>query len=240
MIHVTLFGAAGRMGRAIVKALNGESDIRISHAVESSKHCGIDLGGIVTEPESASVVKDCDVVVDVSLPASALEHALLAENAGKPILIGTTGFLPEQLEQLAGLSVPHIIAPNLSVGVNLLFEMLPKMRRILGDAFDVGIVETHHKHKLDAPSGTAKRMAEALNEAGPAVQVVSLRVGEVVGEHRVTFAAEGEQIEVIHRAESRMAFARGVAPAVRFLKDRKPGRFSMSDVLGLGDGKDRS
>ena len=240
MIRVALFGASGRMGRAVVQALSAESDIELVQAIETESHAGIDLGGIVTVSNGPSLVLDADVCVDVSLAEAAMRHAKLAEAAGTPILIGATGFSDEQRKELDTLKVAQINAPNLSVGVNMLFEVAPLIRRILGPAYDVGLVDIHHKHKLDAPSGTAKKLAEGLNREGPEVQVVSLRVGEVVGEHKITFAVDGEQIELTHRAESRMAFARGVAPAVRFLVDKVGGQYSMADVLGLNDGANRT
>ena len=240
MIRVALFGASGRMGRAVVQALQAEADIELAHAVEAPGREGIDLGGIVTETDQPGTSRDVDLFVDVSIAEGTVAHAKMADKAGIPILIGTTGFTEEQLSELDKLQVAHIIAPNLSIGINMLFEMAPRIRKILGDRYDVGIVDTHHRHKLDAPSGTANKLAAKLNEVGPEVQVVSLRIGEVVGEHRITFAVDGEQIELIHRAESRMALARGVPPAVRFLAGKKSGRYSMADVLGLSDGKDRS
>lgn len=239
MIRVALFGASGRMGRAVVQALSGESDIELVQAIETESRAGIDLGGITTISDT-NLQLDADVCVDVSLAEAAVHHAKLADKAGLPILIGATGFSVEQLAELDQLQVAQINAPNLSVGINMLFEMAPLIRRILGTDYDVGLVDIHHKHKLDAPSGTAKKLADGLNREGPEIQIVSLRVGEVVGEHKITFAVDGEQIELTHRAESRLAFARGVAPAVRFLVDKQGGQYSMADVLGLNDGANRT
>ncbi len=233
MITVTLFGAGGRMGRAVAAALAGESDIALAHAVEAPERAGGEVAGLPLEADDPRGAFEADVWVDVSLAAAACEHALRAEESGTPILIGATGFTARQSERLHRLGCAHLIAPNLSLGVNLLLALLPRIRRVLGTGYDAGIVETHHRHKRDAPSGTAKALAAALEAEGPEVQVRSLRLGEIVGEHCVRFAAEGEEIELVHRAHSRMAFARGVAPAVRFLAGKRSGGFSMADVLGL-------
>lgn len=239
-IRVTVFGAGGRMGHAVVQALLAENDIEIAHAVESPDRAGGMVEGVPLVPDADDRTWESDVWVDVSLAAGAMKHARLADRHGIPILIGATGFNDEQRASLEKLGTAHIVAPNLSVGINLLFGLAPKIREILGDGFDTAVAETHHRHKLDAPSGTAARIAELLNAVGPEVQVTSLRIGEVVGEHRVVFAAEGEEIEIVHRAQSRMAFARGVAPAVRFLAGKTSGRYDMQDVLGLSDGANRS
>lgn len=240
MIRVALFGAAGRMGRAVVQALADEQDIELAWAIEAPANTGEHLGSITTVEDTPGNDWDADVWVDVTLAEAAMEHARAAERFGRPILIGATGFSPDQARELEALTNAHIVAPNLSVGVNLLFDLAPKIRRILGDRYDVGVIDTHHKHKVDAPSGTAKKLVEGLNREGPEVQVVSLRVGEVVGEHKIVFAVDGEQIELTHRAESRLAFARGVAPAVRFLAGKTSGSYSMADVLGLDRGANRT
>lgn len=232
MIRVALFGAAGRMGGMVLKALENEPDIDVVHAIESKGSDAGEINGIPLTVDDTSEAFESDVWVDVTLPDSAYRHALRAEELGRPILIGATGFSPEQVKRLEALSCAHIIAPNLSVGINMLLEELPRIRKILGSEYDVSIVDVHHRHKKDAPSGTAKKLAQQLERegAGP-VDIVSLRAGEVIGEHRILFATDGEQIEVTHRAESRMAFARGVAPAVRFLAGKTSGGFSMPDVL---------
>ncbi len=231
MITVTLFGANGRMGREVVEALTKEADIRIAHAVDVQAVAGQHVGDLTLEADLGNSDLSADVWVDVSLGSVAYTHALRAEELGIPILIGATGFSPDQAARLRDLKNAHIVAPNLSIGINLLFDLMPKMRTVLGDKYDVGIQETHHKHKLDAPSGTAKRLMEVLQEVGGPVQCVSLRLGEVVGEHHVVFASEGEEIEVIHRARSRQAFAQGVAPAVRFLSGKTEGEFSMANAI---------
>lgn len=231
-IRVTLFGAGGRMGSEVMKALSTERDIHVVHAVEREDQADRTVEGIELEADGRRVGADSDVLVDVSLADAAHEHALRAGELGIPILIGATGFSDEQRADIEAIPVAHIVAPNLSRGVNVLFDLATRAASALKE-FDSAIVDTHHRHKLDQPSGTAKKIHELLLTEGSKAQTVSVRVGEVVGEHRVVFAAEGETVELIHRASSRQALARGVAPAVRFLRGREPGRYSMADVLGL-------
>ncbi|MDP8207427.1 MAG: dihydrodipicolinate reductase C-terminal domain-containing protein [Candidatus Electryonea clarkiae] len=233
MVTTTIFGAGGRMGQEILAALETEDDINVAWAVDIFEHDGEKIGSVELTGDIPDKDFSANVWVDVSLADAAIEHAERAERAGIPILIGATGFNEEQTTYLENLKVAHIIAPNLSIGVNLLFDLAPKIRKILSDGYDVAVSETHHRHKIDAPSGTAKRLSELIEEVKGPVQTSSLRLGEVVGEHHVIFASDGEEIELIHRARSRMAFARGVAPAVRFLAGKKSGSYSMTDVLML-------
>ncbi|MFC2170753.1 4-hydroxy-tetrahydrodipicolinate reductase [Calditrichota bacterium] len=233
MITVTLFGAGGRMGQAVLSALDSQPDIEISWAVDVPERDGEEIGQIELTGDSGENDFLSDVWVDVSLAGAAFKHALKAEKSGIPIIIGATGFTKKQSEYLENMKTAHIIAPNLSVGVNLLFHLLPQIRKTLSGGYDVAIAETHHRHKLDAPSGTAKKLAEVIESVRGPVQTTSLRIGEVTGEHRIIFASEGEEIEIVHRARSRMAFAQGVAPAVRFLAGLDSGNYSMVDVLGL-------
>ncbi len=275
MITVTLFGAGGRMGSAAVEALLATDDIELKHAVDIPEISGEEIApGLILEADIIDIPIDgphplhADVWVDVSLTEPAFKHAKLAEELAVPVLIGATGFDEDQMAELLAFKNAHIIAPNLSPGVNLLFELLPKVRKVLGPDYDVAVHDVHHKHKKDAPSGTALRMVERLNEKieaptttqqanqsdtldgplfntmpnGPSsnkfdgfneVQVTSQRVGEVVGEHTITFTSAGEEITLKHRAFSRMALASGIAPAVRFLAARSEGSFTMAEVLGL-------
>ncbi len=235
-IKITLFGAAGRMGRAVIEALDKEDDISIIHAVDIQENSGQKILDFTIEPDSTDTDFGADVWVDVSLTESAYNHSLLAEQNNIPILIGATGFSDEQMKRLQDLNTAHIIAPNLSIGVNLLFELAPEAKKILGNKYDVAVTDIHHRHKKDSPSGTAKKFVDVLSDndnPGENIQVTSLRVGEVVGEHRILFASAGEEIELVHRARSRLAFAQGVAPAVRFLAGKSTGNYSMAEALGL-------
>jgi 4-hydroxy-tetrahydrodipicolinate reductase len=221
------------MGRAVLTALAGEEDIEVAFAVEAAEYAGREVDGVVTVADEDLPSLQADVWVDVSLADAAVRHAEAADELGVPLLVGATGFDDRQQAFLENLSTAHILAPNLSLGINLLAELAPVVRRALGEDYDVAVSETHHRHKLDAPSGTARLLARRLEEEGGQVQTASLRAGEIVGEHEILFAAGGERIRLSHSAESRQAFARGVAPAVRFLAGREDGAYTMADVLGI-------
>jgi len=196
------------------------------------------------------------ILIEFSVPEASLAHARQVARQGGRAVIGTTGFTPAQREELAqiGRSVPLLVSPNMSVGVNVAFKVLADMARLLGDEYDVEIVETHHRFKKDAPSGTALRMAEVVAEAlgrdlaksavydrhdklaersRKEIGMAALRSGDVVGEHTVTFGSLGERLELTHRAHSRDNFARGALRGARFIATARPGLYSMQDVLGL-------
>lgn len=221
-VRVLLVGAAGRMGQAIATAAQSPGVLIIP----------IDIGDAI----EASIA-DCDVVVDFSQPDATERNCAVAVAHGKPLVIGTTGQSPAQfrLIQDASKKVPVLLAANFSTGVNTLFWLTRKAAELLGDNFDLEIIETHHHLKKDAPSGTAKRLAEILKEARPAseVGVHSLRAGDVVGDHTVIFAAAGERLELTHKASSRETFALGALRAGRWVLGKPPGLYHMEDVLGL-------
>ena len=241
-IRVLLLGAKGRMGEAIAAAAEKAS---------ASIVAGLDLGD-----EIANDVGNCDVVIDFSHSSAADVLCRACRQASKPVVIGTTGHSEQErasIEQLAK-SVPVVFSPNFSVGVNALFWLTRKAAEMLGDGFDLEIVEAHHRLKKDAPSGTAKKLAEILCEvrgldyrknvkhgreglAGerPAdeIGVHSIRGGDVVGDHSVTFAGAGERLELTHKAASRETFAAGALRAARWVIGKPPGVYSMEDVLGL-------
>ena len=214
------------------------------------------LGVTVTADAAAAITRD-RVLVEFSVPEASLEHLRLVARAGARAVIGTTGFSAAQREEIAGLArqAAILVAPNMSVAVTLAFSLLRTMARALGDDYDVEITEIHHRYKKDAPSGTAVRMAEIVAEAlgrdlrkvgvygreglpgersGKEIGVMSLRSGDVVGEHTVSFGTLGERLELTHRAHSRDTFARGALRAVRWIAARGPGLYSMHDVLGIG------
>jgi 4-hydroxy-tetrahydrodipicolinate reductase len=213
------------------------------------------LGIPITGDPKAAIVQD-RMLVEFSVPEASLEHLRLVAAAGARAVIGTTGFSPAQREEIAALArrAAILVAPNMSVAVTLAFKVLALMATALGDSYDVEITETHHRFKKDAPSGTAVRMAEVIAEAlgrdlsqvgvygrhglpgertDKEIGVMSLRSGDVVGEHTVSFGALGERLELTHRAHSRDNFARGALRAVRFIAAAKPGLYSMQHVLGL-------
>jgi 4-hydroxy-tetrahydrodipicolinate reductase len=209
----------------------------------------------ITADAEAALGKD-RILIEFSVPEASLAHARLVARQGGRAVIGTTGFTPAQRDELAaiGRSIPILVAPNMSVGVNVAFRILADMARMLGDDYDVEIVETHHRFKKDAPSGTALRMAEVVAQAlgrdlaqtavydrhdklaertRKEIGMAALRSGDVVGEHTVSFGALGERLELTHRAQSRDNFARGALRAARFIASARPGLYSMQDVLGL-------
>jgi 4-hydroxy-tetrahydrodipicolinate reductase len=266
MADVVVAGAAGRMGNRLVALLQGESELRLVGALEAPGHpaLGRDAGEVagvgrlavpITADAEAALGKD-RILVEFSVPDASLAHARLVARQGGRAVIGTTGFTPAQRDELAaiGRSIPILVAPNMSVGVNVAFRILADMARMLGDDYDVEIVETHHRFKKDAPSGTALRMAEVVAQAlgrdlartavydrhgkvaersRKEIGMAALRSGDVVGEHTVSFGALGERLELTHRAQSRDNFARGALRAARFIASAGPGLYSMQDVLGL-------
>jgi len=241
-VRVLLVGAKGRMGQAIAAAAEAADAVIVA---------ALDLGDDVAKETSG-----CDVVVDFSHPSATDANRRACVAAGKPWVIGTTGHSDDEraLIEEAAKSLPVVLAPNFSVGVNALFWLTREAARLLGEDFDLEIVETHHRLKKDAPSGTAKRLAEILCEMRkldygkdvrhgreglvgerPAneIGVHSIRGGDVVGDHTVTFAGRGERLELIHKASSRETFAAGALRAAHWIVGRAPGLYSMEDVLGL-------
>jgi len=264
-VRVAVLGAAGRMGRAIVRTLSETEGANLAAAVDRPggpvlgqdagalagiAPLGIAVGGAPPEPGVA------DVWIDFSSAAATVANAQAASAAGAGLVVGTTGLAPDDRATLdrASHKIPVVLAPNMSVGVNLLLKLVADAARALGPDYDLEIVETHHRHKRDAPSGTALRLAEALCEAtgrdlgtaaryerhgdiGPRtaqeIGVQTLRGGDVVGDHTVFFLGQGERIEITHRASSRDTFARGAVRAALWLAQRGPGLYDMRDVLRL-------
>ncbi|PYJ38390.1 MAG: 4-hydroxy-tetrahydrodipicolinate reductase [Verrucomicrobia bacterium] len=222
-VRVLLIGAAGRMGRSVADLAKADPKIDII------AQC--DLGDPI-EP----AMKNCDVIIDFSQPGAIPEVCRTASNQRKSLVIGTTGHSQEQrrtIEKTAE-SVPIVFASNFSVGVNVLFWLTRKAAELLGQDFNPEIIETHHKMKKDAPSGTAKTLAEVSKTVQKKeIPIQSIREGEVVGEHTVIFTGPGERLELTHRAASREIFARGALRAAHWIMGKPPGLYSMQDVLGL-------
>jgi len=263
--RVALNGACGRMGRILIDLIDADDTLELVAALEASGHPNLGeavgaapsraLGtGRVTVTETLDV--DADVMIDFSLPAGTLACLPRCVERKVPMVIGTTGFDASQLAAIdrASKAVPIVFAPNMSVGVNLLFSLVGEVAKALGDDYDVEIVEMHHRFKKDAPSGTALKLAEKIAEAtGRAIPddavfgregkvgertskeigIHAVRGGDVVGEHTVSFTTAGERVELVHKASSRETFARGALRAARFVLKRKAGLYSMLDVLGL-------
>lgn len=268
-VRIAVIGAAGRMGRAIVRAIADETPgkARLTAASErpDSPDLGADAGTLAAAAGAPLGVAirgelpaagDADVWIDFSSPAATVEHARAAAAAGARMVIGTTGLGADQRHVIAEAAkrAAVVLAPNMSVGVNVLLKLVADAARALGPSFDLEIVEAHHRAKRDAPSGTALRLAEALAEAtgrdlektaryarqgdvGPRtaeeIGVQTLRGGDVVGDHTVFFFGLGERLELTHRASSRETFARGAVRAAEWVLAMPPGLYDMRDVLGL-------
>jgi 4-hydroxy-tetrahydrodipicolinate reductase len=265
-IRALVAGAGGRMGGRIVAALEGQQGIVLAGACEQAGHqavgcdagvvAGIGATDVVVRERLESVIGLGDVVIDFTSPAASLRHVELAVQHGTAVVLGTTGLSDEELATLekAARKIPIVFAPNMSVGVNLLFKVLGDVAAVLGDAYDVEIVEAHHRYKKDAPSGTAKKMAQVVAAAlrrdleqvavpgrsgmvgerkTEEIGIFAVRGGDIVGDHTVMFAGLGERIEITHRAHSRDTFARGAVRAAKWVVGRVPGLYDMMDVLGL-------
>jgi len=260
VIRAAVAGAAGRMGSRILAALREEKDFAITGAFErpDSDQVGREACGVpIAAGIEGALSQGTDVVIDFTAPAASLQNARVCAARGVALVIGTTGFSAGQKDELraAARKIPLLLAPNMSIGVNVLFRLVAEAARALGPAFEVEIVEMHHRMKRDAPSGTALRLAEVAAEAlglpgkeafvcqrqgetgerkSGTIGVQALRGGDVVGDHTVYFLADGERLELTHRAASRDNFARGALRAARWLAGRKPGFYGMHDVLGFG------
>jgi 4-hydroxy-tetrahydrodipicolinate reductase len=265
MTKVVVTGAAGRMGREIVRLVLATPGLELHGAVErAGPAVGLDAAALAGLPPAGVAVVDAlekalpgaGAVIDFTHFDASAAHAGRCAAAGVPIVIGSTGFTPEARARVAAAAgrIPVILSPNMSVGVNVLFELVRQAAAALGDAYDVEIVELHHKKKKDAPSGTAMRLAEVAVEAlgrdgardltfarhgmigeRPAreIGVQTVRGGDIVGEHTVYFCGDGERLELTHRATAREQFARGAVRAAAWVAGRKAGLYDMADVLGF-------
>jgi 4-hydroxy-tetrahydrodipicolinate reductase len=263
--RIAIAGSTGRMGRALIEALAQAGDFELKAALERSdnRFLGKDVGELVGAPCGVQISADlersltgCDVLVDFTRPEATLKHVEICRSRGIRMVIGTTGFTPEQKKEIGAASgdVAMVMAPNMSVGVNLTFKLLELTAQVLNEGYDVEIIEAHHRHKVDAPSGTALRMGEVIaqvlgrdlaecavygregvtGERKPAtIGFATVRGGDIVGDHTALFAGTGERVEITHRAASRATFALGALRAARFLAAKKTGLFDMQDVLGL-------
>ena len=264
-MKICVAGACGRMGRRILELTAADPDLEIGGAFEAPALAGAELvvgiesnnpEAVVVGSDAAAAIKQSDVLIDFTLPEPCVHNVGVAAEAGKPAVVGTTGLSEEQQAALARFAqkIPIVHAPNMSVGVNLLFKLTGEVASILGLDYNVEIVETHHNQKKDSPSGTAVRLGERAAEAlgldygsdavhgregivgiRPTRQIGmhAVRGGDVVGEHTVSFIGNGERIDLAHRAQNRDNFARGALRAARFVVDANPGLYDMQDVLGL-------
>lgn len=265
MIRIIVAGASGRMGRMLIRAVSEASGAELMGATErpGSGWIGQDAGALAGLPELGVIVTDdlaacpeADAVIDFTAPQATLAHAAIAAERGMRMVIGTTGFEPGMLDELERTlaGTPVVMAANYSVGVTLSLELIRRAAAVLGEDYDAEIFEAHHKHKVDAPSGTALAMGRALadgrgvdlderavyaregitgpREAGT-IGFSVVRGGNIVGEHKAMFIADEERVEIHHMASDRMVFARGAVRAAAWLAGQGPGWYDMRDVLGL-------
>ncbi len=267
MTRIAITGAAGRMGRVLIEAVNADEQAQVGAAIvlADDPMAGVDVGAIAglgsvlnvaATTDLSSVIDQFDVLIDFTSPEATMANVELCRQAGKCIVIGTTGLTEAQktgLKEAAG-DMGIVFAPNYSVGVNLCLNLLRMAASVMGDDSDIEVIEMHHRHKVDAPSGTALRMGEVvaetmgwdLNEvacygregqtgARPHKQIgfETIRGGDVVGDHTVMFATEGERVEITHKAQSRMTFAKGAVRAAKWIGAQPAGLYDMQDVLGF-------
>ena len=267
-MKIGIVGAAGRMGQTLIKACLETEGVELAAAIEhkDSPAVGKDAGevaglprcGLTVIADVAAVIGSVDALIDFTRPEATLANLELCRQHGKHLIIGTTGFTAEQRSQIeqAANAVAVVMAPNFSVGVNLTLKILEMAARVMGEYTDIEIIEAHHRHKVDAPSGTALRMGEVVAKTlgrdlkdcavygregitgardRKTIGFSTIRAGDIVGEHTVMFADEGERVEISHKASSRMTFAKGAVRAALWLADKQTGLFDMQDVLGLKD-----
>lgn len=266
MIRIAVVGASGRMGLCLIKAaeLSNNTSLTVAISRAGSDVIGRDAGEIagigrldIKVQDDLSVVMDeFDALIDFTRPDISMEYIELCRKAGKTIIIGTTGYSDAQKAKMAEAAkdIAIVFAPNMSVGVNLSLKLLEMTAKVMGDYTDIEIIEAHHRHKVDAPSGTALRMGEVIADTlgrdlkdcaiygregdtgerdRKTIGFSTIRAGNIVGEHTVMFADEGERVEITHKATSRMTFSNGAVRAAVWLKDQKNGLYDMQDVLGL-------
>ena len=266
MLNIAVTGAAGRMGRALITACDLNENTQLSAAIERPGNTLVgsdagDLAGlgplnITVSDNLEDVIDSFETLIDFTSPQSSLQNLETCVKHGKNLIIGTTGFDETGKQKIseAAKSIAVVFAPNMSVGVNLCLKLLDTAARILGDDVDIEVIEAHHRHKVDAPSGTAIRMGEVVANAlgrdlaesavygregitgardRKTIGFETIRAGDIVGDHTVLFAAEGERVEITHKASSRMTFANGAVRAANWLQQQPAGLYDMQDVLGL-------
>ncbi len=264
-LKIAVAGASGRMGQMLVQAVLASSDLRLSGALDilASPQLGQDAAALLGQQSGALITADlrqglagADVLIDFTRPEGTLAHLAVCRELGVKLVIGTTGFSEAQKEEiaLAGQDIAIVMAPNMSVGVNVTLKLLEMAAKALATGYDIEIIEAHHRHKVDAPSGTALKMGEViasaigrdLNECAvyerfghtgerdpSTIGFSTIRGGDIVGDHTVLFAGTGERIEVTHKSSSRATYAQGSLRAARFLAGRATGLYDMFDVLEL-------
>ena len=265
LLRLAIAGASGRMGRMLIEAVLQSDDCRLSGALDvaGSPALGQDAAAFLGRPSGIPIASDlrqglsgARVLIDFTRPEGTLAHLAVCRELGVAAVVGTTGLSPEQKAEVASHAahIPIVMSPNMSVGVNVVFKLLDVAARALSEGYDIEIIEAHHRHKVDAPSGTALRMGEVVaaalgrdlaqcavyaregitGERDPStIGFAAVRGGDIVGDHTVLFAGTGERIEITHRSASRATYAQGSLRAARFLATRTSGLYDMHDVLGL-------
>jgi 4-hydroxy-tetrahydrodipicolinate reductase len=266
MVKIAVAGAAGRMGSRITALSQEHTGLQLAGAFERKGHkdIGKDIGpivgigdtGVILAESLESIIDAIDLIISFTTVEASLEHLRHAALKGKAMVIGTTGFSKDNIREITDLTkkIPCVTASNMSMGVNLLLKVLQDIARVLGDGYDIEIIEAHHRMKKDAPSGTALKMAQVIADAvnrnldevavysrkgiigertAKEIGIQTLRAGDIVGEHTVMFGGLGERIEVTHKVSSRDTFARGALRAALWLSGKQPGLYDMQDVLGL-------
>ena len=236
MIKLGVSGARGRMGQRIIALAKQDKDLEVIFGLERSGHpdIGKTIDGILIS-DDISQIANCDCLIDFSSPAAAEEHVAALTEFKKSTVIGTTGLDESQQEKIkqASTQVPIIFAPNMSVGVNLMFNLLKSAAKIL-KGYNVEIEEAHHIHKKDSPSGTAKKIAQIINQQGFDIkidEIKAIREDEIIGDHKVVFESATDKIEISHSAKTRDIFAQGAIVAAKWLSKKRSGLYSMDDVL---------
>jgi 4-hydroxy-tetrahydrodipicolinate reductase len=256
-VKIAVAGAGGRMGATLIQAIEDDGALVLAAALDApgTAPVGREIGGVKVGADIESAIGACEVLIDFTRPEGTLKHLEACVKLAKGIVIGTTGFSDSQKQVIdnAAKRIPIAMSPNFAVGVNALFAMAGSTARALGDGYDVEIIEAHHRHKVDAPSGTALKLGEiiakAMNRSAkdyvfgregdtgerPSRQIGfhALRGGDIVGEHTVLFAGLGERLELTVRSQSRMTYASGAVRAAKWLRGRNAGLYDMFDVLGL-------
>ena len=265
-MRIAIVGASGRMGLSLIKAVNQSEDMELTAAIaragspsigkDAGELAGIGALGVFVSDDLQEVISQLDVLIDFTRPDISMDYIEQCRKNRKKLVIGTTGYSEIQKAKIAEAAkdTAIVLAPNMSVGVNLSLKLLEMTAKIMGDYTDIEIIEAHHRHKVDAPSGTALRMGEVIAKSlgrnlkdcavygregntgereRKSIGFATIRAGDIVGEHTVMFADEGERVEITHKATSRMTFANGAVRAALWLKSKEQGVFDMQDVLGL-------
>lgn len=264
-LAIAVAGASGRMGRMLIEAVTRADDCRLGGALDvpASPALGMDAAAFLGADSGVRVTSDlraglsgARVLIDFTRPEGTMAHLAVCRELGVAAVVGTTGLSPQQKDDIARIAqqIPIVMAPNMSAGVNVVFKLLDMAARALSEGYDIEIIEAHHRHKVDAPSGTALQMGEVVARAlgrdlascavygregvtgerdRATIGFSSVRGGDIVGDHTVLFAGTGERIEITHRSASRATYAQGSLRAARFVADKRRGLFDMQDVLGL-------